>query len=204
LKVNFTKSECLVTDEKNVVLVRGVGSKDNCCMRVPHNKIHSSTCLISKEDEVKMSNQKLGHLNLKGMKKITYEEAIIGLPKLRIKEGKICGECQIRKQTKMSHKKLQHRTTSMVLELLHMDLMGSIKVERLGGKRYVILCVVDFSRFTLVSFIREKSDTFEVPKEFCQRLLREKESVIVRIRSDHDKEFENVKFIEFFSSEGIG
>jgi hypothetical protein len=204
LKVNFTKSGCLVTDEKNVVLVRGMGSKDNCYMWVPHNKIHSSTCLIYKEDEVKMWNQKLGHLNLKGMKKITYEEAIIGLPKLRIKEGKICDECQIRKQTKMSHKKLQHCTTSMVLELLHMDLMGPMKVERLGGKRYVIVCVVDFSRFTLVSFIREKSDTFEVPKEFCQRLLREKESVIVRIRSDHDKEFENVKFIEFFSSEGIG
>jgi hypothetical protein len=32
---------------------------------------------------------------------------------------------------------------------------------------------------------------------------REKESVIVKIRSGHDKEFENAKFFELFSSEGI-
>ncbi|MCI87242.1 gag-pol polyprotein, partial [Trifolium medium] len=34
----------------------------------------------------------------------------------------------------MSHQKLQHLTTSRVLELLHMDLMGPMQVESLGGK----------------------------------------------------------------------
>jgi len=79
---------------------------------------------MTKEDEVNLRHQKLGHLNLKGMKKVIYEEAIKGFPTLKIEEGKIWGECQIGKQTKMSHKKLQHQVTSKVLELLHMDLMG--------------------------------------------------------------------------------
>jgi len=59
--------------------------------------------------------------------------------------------------------------------------------------------VDDFWRFTWVNFIKEKSYTFEAFKELCQRLQREKESVIVRIRSDHGNEFENVKFSEFWS-----
>ncbi|PNX84518.1 gag-pol polyprotein, partial [Trifolium pratense] len=68
------------------------------------------------------------------MKKAIAKEAIRGLPKLKIEEGSICGECQIGKQTKMSHPKLQHLITSRVLELLHIDLMGPMQVESLRGK----------------------------------------------------------------------
>ncbi|MCI10177.1 gag-pol polyprotein, partial [Trifolium medium] len=127
MKVNFTKSECLVTSEKGELLMKGVRSKDNYYIWVPKEGNHLSTCLISKEDEVKLWYQKLGHLHLRGMKKAIAEEAIRGLPKLKIEEGNICGECQIGKQTKMSHPKLQHLTTSRVLELLHMDLMGPMQ-----------------------------------------------------------------------------
>jgi hypothetical protein len=49
----------------------------------------------------------------------------------------------------------------------------------------------DFSRFTWVNSIREKSDTLDVFKDLGTQLQREKDSVIVRIRSDHGKEFEN-------------
>ena len=126
-----------------------------------------------------------------------------GLPKLKIDEERICGECQIGKQNKKSHPKLQHQTTTKVLELLHMDLMGPMQVESLGGKKYAFVCVDDFSRFTLINFIREKSDTFDVFKDLCLRVQKEKECGIVRIRSDHGKEFENGRFIEFCSGEGI-
>ncbi|PNY13324.1 gag-protease polyprotein [Trifolium pratense] len=59
LKVNFTKSECLVTNEKNDVLMRGVKSNDNCYLWVPQNKIQPLTCLISKEDVDHESNVSL-------------------------------------------------------------------------------------------------------------------------------------------------
>ena len=36
-----------------------------------------------------------------------------------------------------------------------------------GGKRYVLVVVDDFSRFTWVNFIREKADTFEAFKDLC-------------------------------------
>jgi hypothetical protein len=52
------------------------------------------------------------------MKKLVSNEAIRGLPKLTIKEGDICGECQIGKQIQKSHPTLQHQVASKVLELL--------------------------------------------------------------------------------------
>ena len=103
---------------------------------------------MSKDDKVNLWHQKLGHLHLKGMKKILSKEAIRDIPKLKIDEGKICGECQIGKQTKKSHKKIQYLATTRVLELLHMDLMGPMQVESLGGKRYAYVVVDDYSRFT--------------------------------------------------------
>jgi hypothetical protein len=184
--------------------MRGSRSRDNCYLWIPDETARSTTCLISQEEEVKLWHQRLGHLNLKGMKKIMSKEAIKGLPKLKIVEGSICGECQVGKQVQMSHPMLQHQVTSRVLELLHMDLMGPMQVESIGGKRYAFVVVDDFSRFTWVSFIREKSDTFDAFKELCLRLQREKDSGIVRIRSDHGKEFENSRFSEFCADEGIG
>lgn len=75
------------------------------------------------------------------MNRIVSEETIKGLPKLKIEEGKLYGECQIGKKTKIPHKKLQLRATIKVLELLHMDLMGPMQVECLGGKKCVFVYV---------------------------------------------------------------
>lgn len=95
-------------------------------------------------------------------------------------EGK-CEPCQHGKQLKMSHKSISDINTTKVLELLHMDLMGPIQVESLNGKRYIFVCVVDFSRFTWVNFLREKYDTFEALKNLCIKLKVEKDSNIGKI-----------------------
>src|ERR1044072_6636818 len=123
------------------------------------------------------------------MRKIISEEVVRGLPKMKIEQGKICGECQIGKQTKMPQQKLQHLTTTKVLELIHMDLMGPIQVESLGGKQYAFLCVDDFSRFTWISFIREKSDPFDVFRYLGLKLQKEKGCEVIKIGSHHGKEF---------------
>ena len=54
----------------------------------------------------------------------------------------------------MSHRKIQHLTTSKVLELLHMDLMGPMQFESLGGKKYAYVIVDDLSRYTWIRFTR--------------------------------------------------
>ena len=63
-------------------------------------------------------------------------------------EKTICGPCQMGKQTKASHQKVNVIATSQWLELLHVDLMRPIRTESLGGKRYIMVIVDDFSRYT--------------------------------------------------------
>ncbi|KAG9458847.1 hypothetical protein H6P81_003355 [Aristolochia fimbriata] len=84
--------------------------------------------------------------------------------------------------------------------------LGLVQTESIVGKRYVLVCVDDFSRFTWVEFIREKSDTYKVFASLCRRLMTEKNVLIgkiIRIRSDHGREFENNQFAKFCEKKGI-
>ena len=51
-----------------------------------------------------------------------------------------------------------------------MDLMGPIHTKSRGGKRYVIVVVDDFSRYSFVYFLREKSETIEHLKSLFSRI----------------------------------
>ncbi|KAK2396460.1 gag-protease polyprotein [Trifolium repens] len=117
LKVDFSKNECLVTNDKGELLMKGARSKDNCYLWVPQETTNSTTCLISQEDEARLWHQRLGHLNLKGMKKLVSKEVIRGTPKLTIEEGDICSEGQIDEQIKKSHPIFQHQMTSKVRDV---------------------------------------------------------------------------------------
>ncbi|GAA0173244.1 hypothetical protein LIER_26901 [Lithospermum erythrorhizon] len=121
-----------------------------------------------------------------------------GYPLLRV-----CGECQIGKKTRVSHQLLQLVITTRVLELLHMDLMGPIQVESIAGRKYVFVCVDDFSRYTSVEFVKKTLEIFDVFKALATQIQREKEVNIVGIRSDHGRESENSRFQAFSDMEGI-
>ena len=202
LTVTFTKNDCKVTREDNSVFMKGLRSPDNCYMWSGPS-MTSASCLLSQTDATDLWHKRLGHLNLRSLGNLVSKEAVRGLPYLKIKEGKICGQCQVGKQVCASHKKVDYLTTSRVLELLHMDLMGPMQVESLGGRRYILVVVDDYSRYTWVGFLQEKSDAFEAFQSLSVRLQREKENStgkIMKIRSDHGKEFENGKFLDFCSS----
>jgi hypothetical protein len=58
--------------------------------------------------------------------------------------------------------------TDMPLELLHMDLFGPIAYISIGGSKYCLIIVDDYSRFTWVFFLQEKSQTQETLKRFLR------------------------------------
>ena len=90
----------------------------------------------------------MGHASLKQLEKISKCDAVIGLPKFEKIEKYICGSCQMGKQVKSKHPSVTEVQTLRPLELLHIDLMGPARVQSLGGKRYILVVVDDFTRYT--------------------------------------------------------
>ena len=93
-------------------------------------------------------------------------------------------------------------TTDRPLELLHMDLFGPIAYISIDGSKYCLVIVDDYSRFTWVFFLQEKSHTQEILKGFLRRAQNEFGLRIKKIRSDNGTEFKNSQ-IEGFLEEGI-
>ncbi|KAI3443670.1 hypothetical protein Pfo_000335 [Paulownia fortunei] len=140
LFVHFTNDLCHVFDNTNYCVMTGKRSVDNCYLLK-----HEKSCLNVTHDETEIWHQKLGHLNFKSLSKLVNTGTVLGVPKLSKKKDGVCGPCQLEKQKHVSHPMFQHVGTSWILELLHMDLMGPIQVESLSGKKYVFVCVDDFS-----------------------------------------------------------
>jgi hypothetical protein len=154
-------------------------------------------------DDSELRHQRLGHLNFIDMLKIASKDIVKDLPKME-KTGKgIRGSCQLGKQTRAVHKNTSGIHTSRNLELLHMDLMGPTRTASLGGRRYILVIVDDFSRYTWAIPLWEKFDAFDAAQHLFKKIQVEQNCQIMRIRSDHGREFKNSKFEEFCLSYGI-
>jgi hypothetical protein len=84
-----------------------------------------------------------------------------------------------------------------------MDLIGPTRTTSLGGRRYILVIVDDFSRYTWAIPLQEKSNAFDAAQHLFKKILVEQNCQIMRIHSDHGREFKNSKFEEFCCSYGI-
>jgi hypothetical protein len=82
-----------------------------------------------------------------------------GLTNVHFEKDRVCSACQAGKQVGTHHPHKNIMTTDRPLELLHMDLFGPIPYISIGGSKYCLVIVDDYSRFTLVFFLQEKSQT---------------------------------------------
>ncbi|XP_062074896.1 uncharacterized protein LOC133778898 [Humulus lupulus] len=191
--------KCLVNSADGCSILSGIRSSDNCYM-LNNNQVCTRVSL----DKSYLWHYRLGHLNYRDLKRLIKLKAVRGVSELKVSRERVCSPCQQGKQVRSAHPPTKMLLTTRFIELMHVDLMGHMQTE--CGKRYVMVCVDDYTRFTWVQFIREKSDTFGVFSALCLRLQNEealKIAKVFRIRSDPGKEFENALFSEFCDYMGI-
>jgi hypothetical protein len=64
-------------------------------------------------------------------------------------------------------------SSKRVLEVLHMDLFDPPTHESLGGKKYCLVIVDDYSRYTWVDFFKYKHETQQTVKDFTNEVQRQ-------------------------------
>ena len=143
--VLFSKGKCLVMDESRKKLRSGVCTLDNYYGLVPDANIVCNSIHLPNED---LWHQRMGHASCKHLSIVFKHELVLGVPKLSKMSNVVCGPCQLGKQTKAKHPSTQTSATSRPLELLHLDLMGPTRIKSLGGKRYIMVVVDNFTRYT--------------------------------------------------------
>src|SRR3954467_4701815 len=114
-----------------------------------------------------------------------------------------CSACEAGKITKKHHSAKTIMTTTRPLELLHMDLFGPQNYASLGGNKYGFVIVDDFSRYTWVFFLDDKSKVVDIFKSFAKRAQTEYEVSLKHIRSDNGTEFKNTHIEDFLDAYGF-
>ena len=83
-----------------------------------------------------------------------------GLKDVVFEKDKLCNSYQAIKQVRNTHPKKSIMSTSKAFELLHMDLFGPTQYTSIGGNKYGFVIVDNYTRYTWIFFLVDKSDVF--------------------------------------------
>nr|GFA59833.1 putative ribonuclease H-like domain-containing protein [Tanacetum cinerariifolium] len=111
--------------------------------------------------------------------------------------------CEQGKIHRKPHKSKTTFASNKPLYLLHMDLYGPIRVQSINGKRYVLVVVDDYSRYTWVFFLHSKDEASEVIISFIKKTQVNLQLQVQRVRTDNGTEFKNKTLAKFFDEVGI-
>nr|GEY47871.1 hypothetical protein [Tanacetum cinerariifolium] len=132
-------------------------------------------------------HRRLSQLNFGAINHLSRQGLVRGLPKLKFEKDHLCSACAMGKSTKKSHKPKSKDTNQEILYLLHMDLCGPMCVKSVNRKKYILVIVDDYSRFTWVKFLRSKDEAPDFIIKFLKMIqLRLKVSVRRKLQPKDD------------------
>lgn len=128
-------------------------------------KFDSALLLTHVEDDSSIWHEIFVHLNFKYMQKLCKQKMVKGFPNIHFSKG-VCQGCVLGKHPQDKFEKGKAWRASSPSELIHSDLMGPFPHLSISKVRYVLTFIVDFSRYTWVYFLMQKSEVFENLKDF--------------------------------------
>ncbi|GJS07928.1 retrovirus-related pol polyprotein from transposon TNT 1-94 [Tanacetum coccineum] len=174
LEVNFRKSTCYVRDLKGNDLLTGSHGTYLYSITLQDTTSPNPICLMAKalSSQAWLWHRHLSYLNFDTINLLSKNDIVIGLPKLKFVKDHLCSSCELGKAKRKSFKTKTTPISKRQLQLIHMDLCDPMRVESINGKKYVLVNVDDYSRYTWTHFLRSKDETPEVLIDFPRLIQR--------------------------------
>ncbi|GJT55981.1 retrovirus-related pol polyprotein from transposon TNT 1-94 [Tanacetum coccineum] len=152
------------------------GNRGSNLYTISLQETSSSTpiCFMAKASPTQawLWHRRLSHLNFDYINLLSKKDVVIGLPKLKYVKDQLCSSCEVSKAKRSSFKTKVVPSSKGRLNLLHIDLCGLMRVDNINGKKYILVIVDDYSRYTWTLFLKSKDETPEVLKEFLTMIQR--------------------------------
>ncbi|KAJ9547523.1 LOW QUALITY PROTEIN: hypothetical protein OSB04_020066 [Centaurea solstitialis] len=205
LEVNFRETRCCVRTYEGKELNTGTHKSNLYTVNFQKQRSTTEICLLSKAslNQNVLWHRRLSHLNYATINQLAKAGLVTGLPSLKFTKEQLCSACEMGKIKKSSHKLKVEHNTSKPLQLLHMDLCGPMRVQSINWRKYVLVIVDDFSRYTWVNFLRSKDGASEIIISFIRNVQVRLQLPVQVIRTDNGTEFKNRTLDSFLDSVGI-
>nr|GFC29804.1 retrovirus-related Pol polyprotein from transposon TNT 1-94 [Tanacetum cinerariifolium] len=172
LEVTFRRNACFVRNLEGVDLLKGDRSTNLYIINLHEMASASPICLMAHASSTKswLWHQRLSHLNFDTINNLARNDLVAGLPKFKYHKEHLCPLCEQGKSKRASHPPNPVLNSRQRLHLLYMDLCGPMRMASINGKRYIMVIVDDYSRYTWVHFLRSKDEAPAVIITFLKRI----------------------------------
>ncbi|GJV70235.1 retrovirus-related pol polyprotein from transposon TNT 1-94 [Tanacetum coccineum] len=164
LEVGFRKSTYYIRDLKVNDLLTCSRGKDLYSITLQDISTPNPICLMAKatSSQAWLWHRRLSHLNFDSINLLLKNDIVIGLPKLKFIKDHLYSSCDLGKAKRKSFHTKTTPSSKIRLQLIHIDLCGPMRVESINGKKYILVILDDYSRYTRIHFLRSKDETPEV------------------------------------------
>ncbi|KAJ0795409.1 putative RNA-directed DNA polymerase [Helianthus annuus] len=202
-EVKFSNQECIIKDSKGTCIgtVRMTGNK-----MFPlnlKNDVTPRVCSMIIQDTSVLWHRRYGHINFETLHNMGRNNVVKGLPKISKTSHDLCEGCLFGKHTRKPFPKKSKWRASQPLQLIHSDICGHMRTNSIGGCRYFITFIDDFSRKAWVYFIKLKSEALVKFKEFKKLVENQVDYKVKCIRTDRGGEYCSHEFQRFLKENGI-
>jgi transposase InsO family protein len=162
----------------------------------------SALLLTHVDESSRIWHERFGRLNFRYMKQISKNRLVDGLLDNHFSKGVFEG-CVLGKHPQEKFDKGKSQRASAPLDLIHNDLMGPFPHPSINKVRFVLIFVDDFSHFTWIYFLRQKSEVFQHLKDFKALVETQSGEKIKFLRTDNAGEYVNHEIHNLFHEAGI-
>ena len=200
IEVRFINEECIMVIDG---VERNIGRKHGKLFKLntsPHEICSIATTTRSPE----IWHNRYGHLSYENLKLVRNMVEGIDFDQRDIVyfDGH-CEGCIFGKHSNFPFPKISSTKSTQTLELVHSDVCGPMSIQSIGGSRYVMLIIDDYSRYIMAYILKHKSDAFQRFKEFATLVENQFGRRIKKLWSDNGGEYVSNEFRNYLKSVGI-
>ncbi|GJR16797.1 retrovirus-related pol polyprotein from transposon TNT 1-94 [Tanacetum coccineum] len=202
LEVAFKKHTCFVRNLEGVDLLLGSRETNLYTFSIGDMITSSPICLLFKALKTKswLWHRRLSQLNFGAINHLAKNGLVQGLPKLKFEKDHLCSACAMGNSKKQSHKPKFKDTNKEKLYLLHMDLCGPMRVASINGKKYILVIVDDYYRFTWVKFLASKDEAPDFIIKFLKMIQVRLNAPVRNIRTYNGTKKPDLCYLHVFGA----
>src|SRR6266403_5208820 len=200
-EAQFKEGRCIIKRRGDVI--RSVPISKNGLFKTRHTytlTAHDSSELIN----LPTLHWRLGHLALKSIHALMNAHSVTGLRLIDDLSPFSCDSCDWAKTTRKCIRKhcVAPSATHFGSEI-HSDVWGPSMVKSVNNHSYYVSFTDDYSRYSLVAFLRTKDETLMAYKSYAAWARTQHGVPIQRLRSDRGGEYLSFEFSKFLQEQGM-
>ena len=151
-----------------------------------------------------IAHQRLGHVDRRQIQRMFNLNLVEGLNLKTTKDDPhVCGDCAGGKMHRVSYYTSSTPKANGIAGRIHSDVCGPMSHASLGGARYFVVFKDEFSSWTVVNFMKSKSEVLDHLKTLHALFKNQNDSSIKILRSDQGTEYVNAPTKEWIQKMGI-